>query len=409
MARFADIESLEGWAAWFMSRDLAPEVYSKRASAQRQFLRFCLLADLTPLPASNRTLVLFTSYLAVNRFSPGSIDNYLQAIRQLHVENGFPHPLRDNTELARCLSGINRLLAPPAKPRLPVTPDIMVAIAAKLSPSNKTHMCFMAAAVVAFFGLLRKDNIGPKASRSFDSARDLRLCDVLLLSKNLLVVVVRRSKTRRLGSQPLLVKIPRAPPGSRFCPFSILASHVAALERDGAHADSPLFQTVHASSHRFSGNALSYGVFVSQLKKFLGVVGVDPSLFSGHSFRRGGSTTLGMEGHHALIRPAGDWRSQLGSDVYDLSPRGVDTAVAQALMCAFDSAPSRSDQPLVSESLIQQALLARQGSPPVDSVLGGGVPQNDSPVCETVPAPPPLPADRLRSAGRLRLATPLDG
>ena len=56
---------------------------------------------------------------------------------------------------------------------------------------------------------------------------------------------------------------------------------------------------------------LTHALFVETLRKCLYEIGVDPSLYSGHNFRRGGATFA----HHLgridplLIKWMGDWRS----------------------------------------------------------------------------------------------------
>jgi hypothetical protein len=55
---------------------------------------------------------------------------------------------------------------------------------------------------------------------------------------------------------------------------------------------------------------LTHDMFVSALKYCLREIGVDPSRYSGHSFRRGGATfahRLGVD--PLLIKHMGDWRS----------------------------------------------------------------------------------------------------
>ena len=50
---------------------------------------------------------------------------------------------------------------------------------------------------------------------------------------------------------------------------------------------------------------LAHYVFVGGLKHCLRAIGVDASLYSGHSFRRGGVTYA----HRLGVDPMGDWKS----------------------------------------------------------------------------------------------------
>ena len=56
---------------------------------------------------------------------------------------------------------------------------------------------------------------------------------------------------------------------------------------------------------------ISYSSFTSCLKILLKKAGYDPTLYSGHSFRRGGATFLHACGGTALmVQASGDWSSQ---------------------------------------------------------------------------------------------------
>ena len=57
-------------------------------------------------------------------------------------------------------------------------------------------------------------------------------------------------------------------------------------------------------------NAFSYGAFVSKLLGHLSILGLDPRLYAGHSFRRGGASFAYQSGVPIeLIKALGDWRS----------------------------------------------------------------------------------------------------
>ena len=52
-------------------------------------------------------------------------------------------------------------------------------------------------------------------------------------------------------------------------------------------------------------------MFTKRLKQLLKKAGLDPDLFSGHSFRRGGATFLhNCGGTVFMVQASGDWSSQ---------------------------------------------------------------------------------------------------
>jgi integrase len=87
----------------------------------------------------------------------------------------------------------------------------------------------------------------------------------------------------------------------------------------------PLFMHVNGRGKRVP---LTHTVFVGRLKTLLRQIGIDPTNYAGHSFRRGGATwahSIGIS--DALIKYQGDWHS----DAYRLYVVVTDGAKAIAL------------------------------------------------------------------------------
>ena len=57
---------------------------------------------------------------------------------------------------------------------------------------------------------------------------------------------------------------------------------------------------------------ITHRTFTTKLKSWLSLAGLDPALFSGHSFRRGGASYLySIGGTTLMVQVMGDWRSQV--------------------------------------------------------------------------------------------------
>ena len=70
--------------------------------------------------------------------------------------------------------------------------------------------------------------------------------------------------------------------------------------------DSPAF----SYTHRGKTSCITYSVFTKRLKYLLSICGINPELYSGHSFRRGGASFLYKLGADPiLIKLSGDWLS----------------------------------------------------------------------------------------------------
>ena len=90
--------------------------------------------------------------------------------------------------------------------------------------------------------------------------------------------------------------------------------------------DSPAFSY---SSNKF----ICYDQFTAQLKRILSLSGLDPDLYSGHSFRRGGASFLFSVGASQLmVQVLGDWSSMVYTRYLFLD--ADDRMSAQHLMAA---------------------------------------------------------------------------
>ncbi|XP_078343927.1 uncharacterized protein LOC144629561 [Oculina patagonica] len=79
------------------------------------------------LPASEGTLIYFSSYLA-RKVKHSTIRLYLAAVRNLHISCGYGDPLQGKLLLKKVLRGILRFQGRSRILRQPVTPGVLLAI-----------------------------------------------------------------------------------------------------------------------------------------------------------------------------------------------------------------------------------------------------------------------------------------
>lgn len=99
------LTSLEQQARDFMKQGIAASTQRTYSTAEKLFLDFCSRMNLLPLPANERTLILFATELAQAR-EHSSIRVYLSGVRHLHIVNGWPNPPEGNQRLELVLKGI---------------------------------------------------------------------------------------------------------------------------------------------------------------------------------------------------------------------------------------------------------------------------------------------------------------
>ena len=128
--------------------------------------------------------------------SPNSIPNYLNIVRLIHLQYGYPNPL-DNELLkfqySMLLCGIKRTSTKAAtRPKLPITPSVLKEIRKQLTLTGSFDATFWAACLVAFYSFFRKANLTLQSKDKFDERLHLRkLCDILKSNSSDILVPVK--------------------------------------------------------------------------------------------------------------------------------------------------------------------------------------------------------------------------
>lgn len=254
-----------------------------------------------PIPATPLNICRYAAFLA-RRLSSNSIPKYLNIIRLLSLECGLPNPLQDNWQLKSLLSGIKRVKGTTLVRKLPITPIILLQIKPALNLSTLPDAAFWAASLLLFFGLLRKSNVLAPSLGGFDADKHLRRGDFDPHPWGI-EVTVRWSKTIQFKERSLSIPLPVLH-NHPLCPVSALLTYFSLSK--GASPLGPAF--VYHQDRIFV--PLTYPVFIKRLRLLLSQVGVDPSQYAGHSFRRGGASWAlqsGLPGD--VIQLMGDWKS----------------------------------------------------------------------------------------------------
>ena len=241
---------------------------------------------------------------------------------------GLENPL-GGWELNQVKRGIQRKLGRPPKQKLAITPQILKDIYKALDKEKPEAQAFWTACLIGFFGFLRKSTLLPKSSKTTDTAKAIRISDVILEDKSSANIVIRHTKTIQFGQR--LLTLPFATvPGSHLCPVNALIVMLSQLNPEAKLAsDQPLFSySVGTNLHH-----LTHKTFVDILKEVLVSSGKDASQFSGHSFRRGGCSHAFSIGVPApIIKLRGDWKSNAFERYISISQdHHLDLAKAMAL------------------------------------------------------------------------------
>ena len=291
------------------------------------YMRFCVHFGRRYVPADSITIVTYAVFLC-RSLKPSSIPSYLNIIRLIHLDAGYPDPLHDNFALACVKRGIKRVLGCTPKQKLPITPAVLLKMKSVLCFDDPVDVTFWCACLVAFYAFFRKSTLVPKA-KSADYDKSLRLNDAEFRDNSLVVLHVSHTKTIQYHERILEVPFV-ACPGSDLDPVESLVKLRNSIPEKFHEVNPPLFSYVKNGKLDF----LVYNTFVAKLKQCLSSAGYDASLYSGHSFRRGGATfsfEIGLPAH--LIKLRGDWRSNC-YERYITVPRSINEQMARALVLA---------------------------------------------------------------------------
>jgi len=257
-------------------------------------------------PVSSDTLCLWMAY-SIDKLLYSSIRHYLHGIATTQMELGYPNPLTQTPLVWRMFKAVKRIQGQKAvRQRLPITVSILTQINHLINTSKQFDLCIRAAMWFGTCGLLRAGEFVTKPTTkyslklshlTFHDASNRLLDPHNLNGEKPLYMSVRldQSKTDpfRQGTNVIIAN-PRA------IEYMLAYLH----HRNQRLARLPLFVGE-------DGQALSAASLVKFTQSLITRANIpNAHLFLGHSFRKGGATSLHEAGHpDSLIKIMGRWAS----------------------------------------------------------------------------------------------------
>lgn len=320
-----DVANLEGAIQQLFSAGLAPATQQNYRSGARRYLKFCEHFSVSsPYPASEQALSGFVAYLFQEKLASSTIKNYLSAIRYTQIALGLGDPnMRDMRRLEYVVKGVKRLSAGgQGRTRLPITPSILRRLKGvwESRPAKRDAVMLWAATTTCFFGFLRAGEVVIPSDTAYDASVHLSYGDVRVdcyQNPRYVEIRIKCSKTDpfRRGVSVYLGATAEA-----LCPVAANLSYM--VQRGTASGPFFVFQ---------DGRYLTRDRFVAEVRAALTSVGMDCSLYAGHSFRIGAATTAAQLGvQDSLIKTLGRWESSAYM-LYVRTPRDTLCAMARKL------------------------------------------------------------------------------
>lgn len=301
------------------------------------FLRFvsmhgiqCYSSNLPPI--SEELLLLFITFCHKRLYlRESTIRLYLAGIRYNYLKAGLPNPWQSQSgvlvRVNLILKGIKRNQGISQRTRLPFTADIVFIMCSTLKAGLFTPFLdalMQAAVLIAFFGFLRCAEF-TTLSNKFDKKVHVCIEDLTFQNDTCALLHLKSSKTDRFR-QGVVIKYFRNP---RMCPVHTLQEYLSRryVVFPQTKLTDPLFVTEDMKP-------LTRAFFLQCLNRLLNVIGLDPSKYSGHSFRIGAATsaaTAGLQDH--MIKTLGRWTS----DAYNRYIHTSEVALKRAFSTLVDS------------------------------------------------------------------------
>ena len=319
----------------FIVSALADSTKQAYDSGVRSYIKFCEVHNMPfTMPISDENACLWASYVATRIAKPGTRDRgalqfktiklYAQGIRNYHIEWGFEDWLGSLRLFHRCMKGIKRTLGEKdKKTRLPITTALLDSMKTKLTGNNYSHTMFWAAATLGTYGLLRMGEFCIKKDDEVDDPRMLLLNQITLFnSRNERVTFDQLDQNPEITYYAVRLRTSKTDPYRKG--VTIYVSHktpvtamVAYLKCHPSIQDSmaPLFTMYSIPGNVTEGSklihvALDAITMMSMTRSILDQLNIDSRLYFGHSFRRGGATSLAANGvADGMIQILGRWVS----------------------------------------------------------------------------------------------------
>ena len=278
----------------------AKGTYSNLHTQFRTYFAYCVHFQRKPLPASSETICGYAQFLS-RAIIPSSVKNYLSGVKTLHSLLGYHYEFSDDFHLQLLLQGISRMNPHVPRRARPVTPGILKSIYQRMDRDSSLQRATWACSLILFYTMSRLGSVLPASSKPINTHAFLTQDRINFCREGLLVTFLQ-TKTIQFGRRRL--HIPLLKINSVLCPVDAFSGLLSVLPHSRYI---PAFVFVEDGQVKW----LTKDLFIRCFRSMAAEAGLaHSSLFTGHSFRRGGATwafQAGVPGE--LIQIAGDWAS----------------------------------------------------------------------------------------------------
>ena len=293
----------------------------------RAFMAFCIIMNVQLVKISVKVLLSFLECLASNQCSATMVANYISAIKANLTLYHLNFSICDHPNVKYFIRSL-RINRPLSVVYHNIIDIPMLKRISRLALTFKQGRIYKAIFLTGFFAFLRLSNLCPHSLATFDPSRHLTGAD-LIFTKSFVKVILKWSKTIQTRDSVQVITLPRLT-DQDLCPRAALKY----LKKYYSFTDqSPLFQSY--------GSGGWSPLIDSRVRKVLKAInkklGLNPSHFTFHSFRRSGAT-FAFNSHIPVrnIQRHGTWTSDCVWR-YIQADQSYGEHLVSALACSINS------------------------------------------------------------------------
>ena len=282
-----------------LQASLAPSTVASYRNALKHFTHFhnTFHTNTPLLPASLGQVAQFIAFCKLKGLQPSTITSYISALAYIHKIQGLPNPT-DHFIIRKLLYGVRKNKS--CDKRKPFTLENLKNLITALQSTVDTiylRTVFKAMFLTAFYGLFRVGELSISRPAP-DNVITFEAVSYVPSGHKIKEILI--SMDRYKHSQGHKVAVPlRRQSSKTLCPVRSLVRYMQlAPNNSGA-----LFQDEQ-------GHAIQASQFRTVLRACVVACGLDPLVFTGHSFRIGGATlAFSMQMPSEQIKRLGRWKS----------------------------------------------------------------------------------------------------
>ena len=153
---------------------------ANRRTADRAYKRFCAELMFSPYPATSWRLVQFAQYLFDENKRPGTVANYVSAVRIIHRLAEMQCPDPDQIHYKLMLNGLKRQCKEPVKQAVPLNHNTLSRLFTQVNLNSELEAVAWTAVLLGHSLVLRVSNLGPTTRSKFDDTKHLLRSDFVI-------------------------------------------------------------------------------------------------------------------------------------------------------------------------------------------------------------------------------------